>query len=104
MENRTKKIKIKSLEFEVIKFTDHDNETLQAIEKFVKGHTITVSSDGGKPVLTLCINNKISKVQLNDYLIKYNNDLYGMPEDYYRIFCQVLYIFNDRLVVKDENE
>ena len=102
MENRTKKIKIKSLEFEVIKFTDHDNETLQAIEKFVNGHTITVSNHD-KPVLTLCIKNKItyeSKVQLNDYLIKYNNGIYGMPEDYYRIFCQVLYIFNDRLVVK----
>ena len=104
MENRTKKIKIKSLEFEVIKFTDCNDGTLQAIKKFVKGHTITVSSDGDKPALILCINDKISKVQLNDYLIKYNNELYGMPEDYYRIFCQVLYIFNNRLVVKDENK
>ena len=102
MENRTKKIKIKSLEFEVIKFTDCNDGTLQAIKKFVKGHTITVSDDNGKPALTLCINDKMSKVQLNDYLIKYNNGIYGMPEDYYRIFCQVLYIFNNRLVVKGD--
>ena len=103
MENRTKKIKIKSLEFEVIKFTDSNYETLQAIKKFVKGHIITID-DHGEPILTLYLKNKMTKVPLNNYLIKYNNGIYGMPEDYYRIFCQVLYIFNDRLVVKDENE
>lgn len=100
MENRTKKIKIKSLEFEVIKFTDSNYETLQAIKKFVKGHIITID-DHDEPILTLYLKNKMTKVPLNNYLIKYNNGIYGMPEDYYRIFCQVLYIFNDRLVVKD---
>lgn len=101
MENRTKKIKIKSLEFEVIKFTDSNYETLQAIKKFVKGHIITID-DYDEPILTLYLKNKMTKVPLNNYLIKYNNGIYGMPEDYYRIFCQVLYIFNDRLVVKGD--
>ena len=101
MENRTKKIKIKSLEFEVIKFTDSNDETLEAIKKFVNGHIITID-DHDNPILTLYLKNKMTKVRLNNYLIKYNNGIYGMPEDYYRIFCQVLYIFNDRLVVKGE--
>lgn len=101
MENRTKKIKIKSLEFEVIKFTDSNDETLEAIKKFVNGQIITID-DHDNPILTLYLKNKMTKVRLNNYLIKYNNGIYGMPEDYYRIFCQVLYIFNDRLVVKDD--
>jgi len=103
MENKTKKIKIKSLEFEVIKFTDDKFETIEAIRKFVKRHPISVDEypDGRKPVLTLRMQNNTSKVQLNDYLIKYNDEVYGMPEDYYHIFCQVLYIFSNRLVVKD---
>jgi hypothetical protein len=103
METRNKKIKIKSLEFEIIKFTDCNDEILQAIEKFLDGRIVIVS-DYDKPSLKVYSKHKMLTVQLNDYLIKYNDRIYNMPEDFYRSFCKVLNTFNDKLEVKDENE
>jgi hypothetical protein len=99
MENKTKKIKIKSLEFEVIKVTDCNDEALEVITKFLDGRIVIVS-DYDKTILNVYSKHKMLTVQLNDYLIKYNDRIYNMPEDYYRSFCKALLIFNDRLEVE----